>query len=103
MTSRTLLDLVTFKKDFDELTARWSWEVEGFLDKNQFVHPIDSDTKVISTVFERMASPVIRSITKKYQYKVETANQTTYPDFTLTHTASNHRIGLDVKTTYLSP
>lgn len=89
-----------FSKIFFDLTDSWSWEVQGFLDSNSFVHPIDSDTKVISTVFERMVAPAIRSIARDFGYKVELANQTTYPDFTLTNNDTGHRIALDIKTTY---
>mgnify|MGYP000883008069 CR=1 FL=1 len=95
------LDIATFRTEFDTHTAGWSWEIEGFLDKNGRVHPIDSDTKVLSTVFERLASPVVRQIAKAHKYTVELANQTTYPDFTLTST-TGHRIALDIKTTYYS-
>lgn len=100
-----MLTISKLKEEFFELTKDWSWEVEGFLDKNGYVHPIDSDTKVLSTVFERLSSPVIRSIAKRYGYKVEVANQTTYPDFTLSYHDNNrliHRIAIDIKTTYLS-
>lgn len=94
------LTIERFTEHFFTLTSGWSWEVQGFLDTNSFVHPIDSDTKVISTVFERMAAPAIRSIAREYEYKVELANQTTYPDFTLTSERTGHRIALDIKTTY---
>jgi len=100
------LTLERFSHLFREFTEGWSWEVEGFVDKNDFVYPIDTDTKVISTVFERIASPVVRSVAKRFGYTVETANQTTYPDFTLTASTSAsavaHRIAIDIKTTYLS-
>jgi hypothetical protein len=33
-----------FKSDFFNITSGWSWEVEGFVDKNGFVFPIDSVT-----------------------------------------------------------
>ncbi|MES2055531.1 MAG: type II restriction endonuclease [Pseudomonadota bacterium] len=89
-----------FRRNFFNLTENWSWEVQGFLDSNSFVHPIDSDTKVISTIFERMAAPALRSIAKKFGYHVELANQTTYPDFTMTNIITGHRIALDIKTTY---
>lgn len=98
-----LLDIQAFSKQFFSLTNGWTWEVEGFLDKKDNVHPIDSDTKVISTVFERFASPVLRSIAKRHTYVVELSNQTTYPDFTLTQASSKHRIAIDIKTTYESP
>ena len=96
-----VLKISEFRSEFSRLTEGWSWEIEGFLDSRGFVHPIDTDTKVISTVFERLSSPVVRSIARNYGYEVAVANQTTYPDFTLSHLSSEHRIGLDVKTTYL--
>lgn len=94
------LTIDEFRRCFFDITATWSWEVQGFLDSNSFVHPIDSDTKVISTVFERMAAPALRSIAKGFDYSVELANQTTYPDFTMTNYTTGHRIALDIKTTY---
>lgn len=96
-----MLEISDFRRRFNALTANWDWEVEGFVDKTGFVFPIDTDTKVISTVFERLASPVVRKIAKEDNYIVETANQTTYPDFTLTNSSIPHRIAIDVKTTYV--
>jgi Restriction endonuclease EcoRV len=96
------MDLQVFKSSFFDYTSDWNWQVEGFIDSNGFIHPIDSDTKVISSVFERLASPVIRKICENSNYHVETANQTTYPDFTLTNKITNHRVALDIKTTYES-
>src|SRR3989344_5607568 len=100
-----MLCIKVFANEFLQLTKEWSWEVEGFLDTNGYVHPIDSDTKVISTVFERLSSPVIRTIAKKHGYITELSNQTTYPDFTLSAFDKNkliHRIAIDIKTTYQS-
>lgn len=94
------MDINAFRQRFSELTEGWDWEVEGFIDKNNNVYPIDTDTKVISTVFERLSSPVLRSIAKDSGYRVETANQTTYPDFTMDKDGS--RIAIDIKTTYRS-
>lgn len=95
-----------FSERFFALTGSWDWKIEGFLDTNNYVHPIDADTKVISTVFERLSSPVIRTIANDFGYRVEVANQTTYPDFTITKYDSNnavlHRIAVDIKTTYLA-
>lgn len=95
------LTLNQFLPQFEELTDGWSWEVQGILDVDNYVHPIDSDTKVISSVFERLAAPVIRSIARQFNYRVELANQTTYPDFTLTSNDTSHRVALDIKTTYI--
>ena len=100
-----VLNINEFSAEFWHLTQGWNWEVQGFLDGAGYLHPIDSDTKVISTVFERFASPVIRSIAARHGYVVEVANQTTYPDFTLSAYRDSqvaHRIAIDVKTTYAS-
>ncbi len=65
------MDIKTFRTEFFDNTKSWTWEVEGFIDKQGNVHPIDTDTKVISTVFERISSPVIRTIAKEHGYAVE--------------------------------
>lgn len=96
-----VLTIDKFRDRFFQLTYNWSWEVLGFIDSEKFVYPIDSDTKVISTVFERIAAPALRSVAKEFGYDVQLANQTTYPDFTLTCTSTGHRIALDIKTTYI--
>lgn len=100
------LDINSFRDEFSNLTEGWKWEIKGICDDQDRVLPIDTDTKVISTLFERLSSPVLRSIAKKYGYEVENANQTTYPDFTITKKDANgnviHRIAIDIKTTYRS-
>ena len=95
-----MLTIGSFRDQYFGLTNEWDWEVEGFLDKQNVVHPIDTDTKVISTVFERLCSPVLRTIAQSEGYTVELAAQTIYPDFTLTND-ENHRIAIDIKTTYV--
>lgn len=96
-----------FGRRFFDLTQNFTWEIQGFIDQNNNVLPIDSDTKVLSTVFERFASPALRSLAAEKDYVVETANQTTYPDFTLTKYDAfgnvEHRIALDIKSTYIEP
>lgn len=100
-------DIESFRQRFFTLTQHFTWEIQGFIDQNNNVLPIDSDTKVLSTVFERFASPALRSLAAELGYVVETANQTTYPDFTLTkydeEGAVTHRIALDIKSTYIEP
>lgn len=101
-----LLNLHEFESRFHALTTGWTWEIQGFIDEQNRVYPIDSDTKVISTVFERLSSPVLRTIALEYGYSVANANQTTYPDFTLTKFDEDgnvvSRIAIDIKTTYFS-
>lgn len=100
----TQLDINTFTQKFNQYAEEHDirWEMEGFVDTQGNVYPIDTDTKVLSTVFERLASPIIRTIAEEFGYTVETANQTTYPDFTLTvgDGTTIHRVAVDVKTTY---
>lgn len=101
-----LYTMNAFEDRFFELTTDFTWQIQGFIDQNNIVYPIDSDTKVLSTVFERLASPVMRSMAAEKGYVIETANQTTYPDFTMTKYGPNneviHRVAIDIKTTYLA-
>jgi len=99
-----LISLQKFQISFRKYTEKWTWEIQGFIDEQNRVYPIDSDTKVISTVFERLSSPVLRTIALEEGFLVDNANQTTYPDFTLTKLDNNglivQRIAIDIKTTY---
>ncbi|MFF7709839.1 type II restriction endonuclease [Pseudomonas sp. NPDC007930] len=99
-----MITLKDFERAFFAYTQDWTWEIQGFIDEQNRVYPIDSDTKVISTVFERLSSPVLRSIAKDHGFVVANANQTTYPDFTLTLFDAwgevRQRIAIDIKTTY---
>jgi hypothetical protein len=99
-----VITLNDFEKEFRNYTKGWTWEIQGFIDEQNRVYPIDSDTKVISTVFERLASPVLRTIALNHGFIVANANQTTYPDFTFTKFDNYgnvvQRIAIDIKTTY---
>ena len=99
-----MITLQRFEENFSRHTKDWTWEIQGFIDEQNRVYPIDSDTKVISTVFERLSSPVLRTIANENGFIVDNANQTTYPDFTLTKYDTNghiiQRIAIDIKTTY---
>ena len=104
---RKYFEIAGFSSRFFQLTSHFTWEIQGFIDQDNNVLPIDSDTKVLSTVFERFASPALRSLANEKGYVVENANQTTYPDFTLTKYDNSgnveHRIALDIKSTYIEP
>lgn len=101
-----VITIKVFEAEFHRLTRDWTWEIQGFVDEQNRVYPIDSDTKVISTVFERLSSPVLRTIALENGFLVANANQTTYPDFTLTKFDNFgnivQRIAIDIKTTYYS-
>lgn len=97
------LDFVSFRRRFHEIASqlRISWHAVGFLAPDDAVLAFGTDTKVISTIFECYAGPVINTIAEEAGYSVEGAPQTVYPDFTVTPTArEDRRIAIDIKTTY---
>jgi hypothetical protein len=78
-----------------------TWEAVGFQAPDGKVYLFGTDTKVISTVFEAIAAPLIKTIADDRKYIVEGAQQTIYPDFTLSPAPGKRpRIAIDVKTTY---
>jgi len=92
-----------FRQEFENLVRsnNVNWEVHGFLGPNGLVFPFGTDSKVISTVFETFVAPIVTEIAAAHGYVVEGADQTIYPDFTLTPKGcSSNRIAIDVKTTY---
>jgi hypothetical protein len=99
----SLLDFKTFSQLLkDKVThLRISWDVLGFYAPDGRVYPFGTDTKVLSTVFETLVEPIIISIAEEYDYTIQRAEQTIYPDFTLTpkNEKQNH-IAIDIKTTY---
>jgi len=92
-----------FIREFEEIVENEGidWEVRGLLGKNDKVYAFGSDTKVLSTVFELLCTPIVTAIASAHGYAVQAAPQTVYPDFTLLTSVDSHRkIAIDVKTTY---
>jgi Restriction endonuclease EcoRV len=86
-----------------ELAARTGfYEVCGIVDRERRVYPLGSDTKVLSTIFELIARPVIFQLAEERGLNViEPESQNHYPDFTLLKNVSDtKKIAIDVKTTY---
>jgi hypothetical protein len=54
------MELPAFSEKFFALTQESTWEIEGFLDtqRGMFIQ-LTSDTKVISTVFERLSMLIL--------------------------------------------
>lgn len=97
------LTLAEFSRRFDAKVKEHEvdWEVVGFLGaNNKNVYPFGTDTKVLSTVFEGLASPLIHEVAEDCGYEVEGAPQTIYPDFTLIPCKRGPKIAVDIKTTY---
>lgn len=78
-----------------------NFDLVGFLTKDDTIYPLTTDTKVLSTVFELIARPIIYEIAKKYNYKVfEPEQQNYYPDFTYINPSDDTKIAIDIKSTY---
>lgn len=93
-----------FKEAFE---ARFSdedlrWDVKGVIDSAMKIYTINNDTKLISKVFELIATPMIAEIAEANQLSMTISQkQTIYPDITLTPKGSkNGRIAVDIKSTY---
>ena len=78
------------------------YEVCGIIDRESRIYPLGSDTKVLSTIFELIARPVIFQLAEEYGFHViEPKSQNHYPDFTLLKSEiDKKKIAIDVKTTY---
>jgi hypothetical protein len=98
----TPLSFETFRSAFNTAVenASIAWTAVGFLGENGNVYPFGTDTKVISTVFECFAGPLLTDIAEAHGYIVEGSAQTVYPDFTLSPKNGSGRIAIDIKTTY---
>jgi Restriction endonuclease EcoRV len=97
------LTFEAFREAFDQEVSRLkiTWESVGFYAPDGRVYAFGTDTKVISTVFEALAAPLIKKIADDNSYIVESSQQTVYPDFTLSPSPGcPPRIAIDIKTTY---
>jgi hypothetical protein len=87
----------------EELAAlKDSYRVCGIIDKGEKVYPLGADTKVLSTIFELVARPVVYRLAERLKLTVvEPTVQNHYPDFTLMKDEKDtKKIAIDVKTTY---
>lgn len=97
------LNFESFRKHFDAIAAELNltWEAVGFLTKDDKVYPFGTDSKVLSTIFESLSAPLVQQIAENFDYVMESAPQTIYPDLTLTPKGGKPpRIAIDIKTTY---
>ncbi len=96
------LSFDTFRDEFTDAVHenQLTWEVVGFISPDRIVYPFGTDTKVLSTVFEALTSPIIAEIAETHGYQVESSSQTVYPDATLNPVDGGPKIAIDIKTTY---
>ncbi|MBO7060525.1 MAG: hypothetical protein J6W54_05440 [Fibrobacter sp.] len=94
------IDLIpTFYKE----ARMCNFDVFGVIDKNDVIHTLGSDSKIIGRIFEMMIQPILEKIAKDNGCIIETPeSQTVYPDFVMMKNKySNEKIAIDVKTTYV--
>jgi hypothetical protein len=96
------VDVFDIKEVLDDEIAKigLGWDIKGIIDSQQRIYTINSDTKLISKVFELVVTPLVMDIGEKYNFKIVISNrQTVYPDFTLI-LSDGSKLALDVKSTY---
>ena len=78
------------------------YTIVGILTREHTIYPLGTDTKVLSTVFESFARPIVYRIAGAHGFDVwEPEVQNSYPDFTLLRSPDDPaKIAVDVKTTY---
>ena len=96
---------IDFRKAYETIapSAIFDHSVLGFLTDRSLVYPLGTDTKVLSTIFESIARPVVYQIAARHGVDVwEPEVQNSYPDFTLLRDKGDPaKIAVDVKTTYV--
>jgi hypothetical protein len=76
------------------------WVVKGFIDVYRNIYTISVDTKVISKVIELMLFPIISRFAAEHGYRMILSDyQNHYPDISFI-TPDEHKIALDLKSTY---
>ena len=75
----------------------------GAITEDGEIYSFGTDTKVISTLFELVLTPIVEKIAEKHKLKIIISpEQTVYPDFTLIKSEDDkNKIAIDVKTTYI--
>ena len=78
------------------------WSIKGFVDIDQNVYTISSDTKIISKILEIQLFPKFREFANSIGYDIILAEkQNWYPDLSfIKKSDSSIKFALDIKTTY---
>lgn len=95
---------LNFKREFEKKLVKHSltYKVQGVIADDRRIYPLGTDTKVLGSIFELVARPLIYEIANDFKLQVrEPKAQNIYPDFTLmVNEADTEKIAVDVKTTY---
>lgn len=84
------------------MTSSGDWSIKGFLDADQNVYTISSDTKIISKILEIQLFPKLHKFAKSIGYQIVLAEkQNWYPDLSFVKISDpTIRFAVDIKTTY---
>lgn len=95
---------VDFQVEFEKRLAERApnYTPRGIVTADHRLYPLGSDTKVLSSVFENFARPIVYDVAHDFGLAVREARaQNYYPDFTLMEDEDDPaKLAVDVKTTY---
>jgi len=83
-------------------TNEGNWTIKGFIDVNEQIYTISSDTKIISKILEIQLFPKFKEFAKQNGYKIILAEkQNWYPDLSFVKIDDESiKFAVDIKTTY---
>ena len=78
------------------------YDIRGIVSADEMIIPLGTDTKVLGTIFESIARPIVKDVADRLELVFhEALRQNAYPDFTLMRDEDDRaKIAVDVKTTY---
>jgi len=83
-------------------TNEGNWSIKGFIDIDEQIYTISSDTKIISKILEIQLFPKFKEFAKENGYKIVLAEkQNWYPDLSFVKIDNESiKFAVDIKTTY---
>jgi len=92
--AQTLTEYVSIKSG--------DWKIKGFIDTEQNIYTISSDSKIISKILEIQLFPKFKQFAEKINFDIVLAEkQNWYPDLSfISKTNSSIKYAVDIKTTY---
>ena len=92
--AKTLTDYVS--------TNSGEWSIKGFIDVDENIYTISSDSKIVSKILEIQLFPKFKEFAEKNGYEIVLAKkQNWYPDLSFVHKKNPKiKFAVDIKTTY---
>ena len=83
-------------------TNSGDWSIKGFIDTDQNIYTISSDSKIISKILEIQLFPMLKSFAEEIGYDIILAEkQNWYPDMSFVNKKNTAiKFAVDIKTTY---